>query len=90
MFANVGRDATLVVPVNTDSSNTWAHLALFVRNAPMERAAALFQAVGNAVRFTGDRPLWISTSGTGVNYLHIRLDSTPKYYSHRPYTAFHY
>jgi len=89
VFSNVGRDATLVVPVNTDTSNnTWAHLALFVRNAPMERAAALLQTVGNAVRFTGDKPLWISTSGTGVNYVHIRLDSAPKYYSHRPYKFF--
>jgi len=32
-----------------------------------------------------DRPLWISTAGMGVNWLHVRLDSRPKYYRHAPY-----
>jgi hypothetical protein len=31
--------------------------------------------------------MWLSTSGLGVAWLHIRLDSTPKYYQHQPYTS---
>lgn len=29
--------------------------------------------------------LWLITAGMGVFWLHLRLDSRPKYYSHRPY-----
>jgi hypothetical protein len=30
-------------------------------------------------------PLWLSTAGMGVSWLHLRLDSRPKYYRHRSY-----
>ena len=30
---------------------------------------------------------WLSTSGLGVYWLHVRLDSYPKYYTYRPYKA---
>ena len=33
-------------------------------------------------------PTWVSTAGGGVAWLHVRLDSAPKYYTHRPYTRF--
>ena len=47
---------------------------------------ALWRTVGEAVseRIT-DRPLWLSTAGGGVAWLHVRLDSRPKYYGHTPY-----
>ena len=33
----------------------------------------------------GARPIWLSTAGHGVAWLHVRLDSRPKYYLHAPY-----
>ncbi len=33
--------------------------------------------------------LWLSTSGLGVFYLHFRIDTVPKYYSHLPYKLIH-
>ena len=33
--------------------------------------------------------LWLSTSGLGVLYLHFRIDTVPKYYSHLPYKQIH-
>jgi hypothetical protein len=36
------------------------------------------------------RPLWLSTSGLGVAWLHVRLDSRPKYYSYAPYRRSEY
>ncbi|CAH1766125.1 14602_t:CDS:2 [Entrophospora sp. SA101] len=33
-------------------------------------------------------PRWLSTSGLGVSYLHVRIDSRPKYYSHEEYKKF--
>lgn len=41
-----------------------------------------------ALKLLNDRPgvkLWLSTSGMGVSWLHIRLDSRPKYYNYLPY-----
>jgi len=32
-----------------------------------------------------DAPVWLSTSGMGIAWLHLRLDSRPKYYTYRPY-----
>jgi hypothetical protein len=36
-------------------------------------------------RFVSDERRWLSTSGLGVSWLHMRLDSTPKYYNWQPY-----
>jgi hypothetical protein len=42
--------------------------------------------VGDAVaRRLSSAPLWLSTSGLGVAWLHVRLDERPKYYTHAPY-----
>ncbi len=31
------------------------------------------------------KPVWLSTAGAGVSWLHVRLDDKPKYYGHAPY-----
>jgi len=42
--------------------------------------------VGAALeRQLGAQPVWLNTSGLGIYWLHIRLDSSPKYYTHAPY-----
>ena len=33
----------------------------------------------------GIQPIWLSTAGMGVPWLHVRLDSRPKYYAFGPY-----
>jgi len=35
-------------------------------------------------------PRWLSTSGLGVSYLHVRIDKRPKYYSFDEYRNFHF
>jgi hypothetical protein len=85
-FPNLGGDATLVVPCPIGPLSSYAHLAAFVRNAPERQKHALLAAAGaTALSHLSDRPLWISTAGMGVFWLHVRLDSTPKYYRHAPY-----
>jgi hypothetical protein len=87
-FPNLGGDAVLVAPKQIATSQTYSHLAAFVRAAPPAQQHALFQALGKAVDgFLRDYDgrLWISTSGLGVAWLHIRLDTYPKYYQHQPY-----
>ena len=35
----------------------------------------------------GAMPTWLSTAGMGVSWLHVRLDSQPKYYGFAAYWA---
>lgn len=85
-FPNLGGDAHLVVPCPQAATDAFAHLATFSRSAPLAQQHHFWQRVGLAVmNVVGERPLWVSTSGLGVYWLHVRLDSRPKYYTFRPY-----
>jgi hypothetical protein len=85
-FPNLGGDAVLVVPRPAGSPAAYAHLAAFVRGAPLAQRHALWRAVGAAMAAAlGEEPVWLSTAGMGVAWLHVRLDSRPKYYGFRPY-----
>ena len=87
-FCNLGRDARLVAPCPEAPLAAYPHIAAFARNAPERQQHALWSAVGSEVeRQLGAHPLWLSTSGLGVAWLHVRLDSYPKYYSFGPYRA---
>jgi len=78
-FRNLSGDARLVVP-----RFGAPHFAAFVRTAPEAVAHAFLQRVGVEVALTcGSAPMWVSTSGLGVSWLHVRLDASPKYYSTR-------
>ena len=86
-FANLGADAMLVAPAPFGDPASGAHLAAYLRAAPTDRIEALFAAVGRAfdARLEDPEPVWLSTSGLGVRWLHVRLDDRPKYITHRPY-----
>ena len=90
-FHNLGGDALLVVPRPLSTTSSYAHLAEFIRTAPRAQATALWVHVAEAVRrqlaAASDDALkvWVSTSGMGVYWLHVRLDSSPKYYNYKPY-----
>lgn len=86
-FANLRGDAQLVVPCPLDPGSNYSHLAMFVKSAPYNQQSQLFQTLGEQVSaFLNEAPLWISTSGLGVYWVHLRIDTVPKYYSYRPYT----
>jgi hypothetical protein len=87
-FANLGGDAILIVPSPRAAPGA-AHLAAFVRAASIDIIDVFWSAVARAVTqrvAASSKPLWISTSGLGVHWLHVRLDDRPKYYRHRPFT----
>ncbi len=89
-FPNLGGDALLVVPRPLGPLPAYAHLGVFVREAPATQIHALWQAAGAALESQiGTRPIWLSTAGLGVYWLHLRLDSRPKYYRYQPYKATH-
>lgn len=86
-FLNLRGDATMVVPTpRTENVDTYNHLASFVRNAPATQTDALWKMVSASVtEVIRERTVWLNTAGDGVAWLHVRLDSRPKYYGHRPY-----
>ena len=92
VFDNLGGDARLVVPAPRAPGDAFAHLAAFLREATAEHTRALWSAVGGAIerRLEGrSAPLWVSTSGLGVYWVHVRLDDRPKYYTFTPYRQAH-
>lgn len=85
-FSNLRGDAHLVVPAPSPAGASYPHLAAFLRSAPESHAHALWEAVATAlIEAIGPQPKWLSTAGLGVHWLHLRIDSRPKYYRHRPY-----
>jgi hypothetical protein len=83
-FENLRGDCLLVVPRPVRDLD-FVHVAAFARNAPLEVADALWARVGEEALRWDRGPVWVSTSGLGVSWLHVRLDVAPKYYSHGPY-----
>ncbi|MEM9251725.1 MAG: hypothetical protein AAGB29_05185 [Planctomycetota bacterium] len=87
-FDNLRGDATLVVPTPVSQDVNYAHLAAFVREASPSQRQAIWRSIGEAMTSRLDeRPVWLSTAGAGVAWLHVRLDDRPKYYRHVAYRA---
>ena len=87
-FHNLGRDAYLVTPCPIERTAACAHLAAFSRTASFTVQQAFWRHVGREIEARlGCRPLWVSTSGLGVHWLHVRLDQQPKYYTWQPYAS---
>ena len=103
-FPNLGGDALLVVPCPVPQNGNknankqldkYSHLANFMayQNGNWEQKHNLLIAIANAVekelkQLDPNQPLWLSTCGTGIYWLHVRLDSRPKYYSFQDYRNF--
>jgi len=95
-FPNLGRDAQLVVPTLRSKFSNYNHLASFVRNAPEKQILCFWQKVGeqyglqltsntNQQQQRQQQVRWLSTAGLGVYWLHVRIDTRPKYYRFAPY-----
>ncbi len=87
-FPNLGDDAQLIVPRPIGPLEVYPHLARFLRGAEREQIDELWRSLAEqALPRLGDAPVWISTAGLGVSWLHLRIDSRPKYYRHDPYRS---
>ncbi len=85
-FSNLGNDAILIVPTPRGASSAYGHVAAFAREAPESQRHQLWAQVGDTFeRRLNAKPVWLSTAGGGVAWLHVRLDDRPKYYSYEPY-----
>ncbi|MFC1774307.1 DUF6940 family protein [Pseudomonadota bacterium] len=87
-FDNLGGDARLISPCPLEPATACTHLAVFLRDAPVAAVVQLWQQVSVAItNALNDQPLWVSSCGLGVYWLHVRLDSFPKYYRYTPYQS---
>ncbi len=90
-FNNLGKDAFLIVPCQLDegSPNPYTHLANFIRLGKEQQIRTFLKEVSVQMERLlierSGRKVWMSTCGLGVFWLHMRLDSSPKYYSYSPY-----
>ena len=88
-FPNLSGDSQLIVPTNHGQVEDYSHIANFVRNAPSEQIHQFWKTVATEYQMRiGAETKWLSTSGLGVYWLHVRIDSRPKYYTHRPYVTY--
>mmetsp|Transcript_36459 Transcript_36459/g.57191 ORF Transcript_36459/g.57191 Transcript_36459/m.57191 type:complete len:199 (-) Transcript_36459:231-827(-) len=86
-FPNIGNNAYLIVPCPQGNLN-FAHIKNFMDQADQNQLHRFWSEVGfHAKDKANQQPLWLSTSGLGVHWLHVRLDQRPKYYTHNPYRA---
>ena len=87
-FENLGADAMLVAPCPISDSTNYSHIAAFHRSAPAGQQHAFWETVAGAALKRLDRQaLWLNTAGGGVDWLHVRLDSRPKYYRYAPWRS---
>lgn len=90
-FDNLGHDARLISPCPNGPVANFSHLAIFSRQVDHRLQQQLWQHVGQVLeRRISATPMWVSTSGLGVYWLHIRLDTAPKYYAFGDYRDMDY
>jgi len=57
-----------------------------VREAPIEQVEEFWKIVAEQYEVAiNEVPIWLSTHGLGVYWLHVRIDTYPKYYHYQPY-----
>ena len=85
-FPNLGGDSLMIVPCPEIKADVYGHFASFLRGAPESQIVDLWKTIGaQVISRLDDKPRWLSTAGGGVAWLHVRLDSRPKYYNYAPY-----
>jgi hypothetical protein len=85
-FQNLGNDATLIAPVPEKPEDDFTHIGLFLRKADQKQISEFWKVAANeTLKRISDKPVWLSTSGLGVYWLHARVDTVPKYYQTADY-----
>lgn len=89
VFPTLGDDGLLLVPTLRLANTPYdacAHFARFMRQASSRDLIDMWKKLAAAVlaRYTDaareGAPLYVSTHGKGVPWLHVRICDTPKYY----------
>jgi len=88
-FKNLSGSANLIVPkkpLPPKPMEVYTHLLPFIRNVSDNEIIILWQMVAKefikSLEASPRKTRWLSTSGTGVAWLHVRIDNQPKYYTY--------
>ena len=85
-FLNLSKSSQLIIPNKVSTHDIHSHIGNFVRKGQISQIHELFKVVGNTVLNSIDSSnIWVSTAGGGVDWLHIRIDQSPKYYRYKKY-----
>ena len=78
---NLPKDTVLVIPKPRAGKN-FSNIFHFMKNASSLQQKKIWQLVAKEAKKMLKKfdNIWISSQGLGVNYLHIRICSYPKYY----------
>lgn len=86
-FENLGGDALLIVPTPVEGAD-YRDLGHFLSTATKSHIHGFWKTVAETVTVrVSDQPVRVSVAGEGVAWLHLRLDTQPKYYQYLPYLA---
>ena len=80
-FPNLSKDTMLVIPMPILDKN-YATLRDFIDNASYIQQQEFWKEVAEVAKkiMNEKNKVWISVHGLGVDYTHVRIGSTPKYY----------
>ena len=82
-FPNLSGDTYLIIPIPRKGKE-FTNLFYFMKNASNRHQQEFWKIVAieieNFLYKKKHKNLWISSHGFGVNYLHIRICTYPKYY----------
>ena len=85
-FPNLGNDAVLVVPCPDETCTDYAHISSFLKSSTEFQKHLFWQRIGFEMeRRIAKKPVWLNTEGSGVAWVHVRLDNSPKYYCYSPF-----
>lgn len=85
-FPNLGKDALLLVPTPQKEASVYTHIGEFVRRADWSQINRFWsKTASETLKAISSKPKWLSTSGLGVFWLHVRIDRYPKYYQTAEY-----
>ena len=80
-FLNLGKSAVLVAPPNKGLN--FSHIGTFHKNASSVDIKAFWRKVATEVEkfVRKGTKVYVSTHGNGVDWLHVRIEKHPKYYT---------
>jgi len=86
-FMNLGKNARLVIPTKKIDKEIYNHMGKFIRLADAEQVNEVFKSIGKIIfeEIETKKLIWLNTAGLGIIWLHIRMDTKPKYYKTKSY-----
>ena len=83
-FYNPSRSCLLIVPCPLEEieKNCYLNISTFIKHAPKPQIYILWKQISTLLKkqLKNNHHIWLNTHGLGVPWLHVRLDTIPKYY----------